>query len=82
MLAKQLGARKITVNAILPGITETDMNTETLESPEGRMFAAGLSTFGRWAQTKDIADIAAFLASPDSRWITGQLIDASGGSHL
>jgi 3-oxoacyl-[acyl-carrier protein] reductase len=82
ILAKQLGTRKITINAILPGFTETDMNAETIGSPEGRMFAANLSTFGRWAQTQDIAEIAAFLASPDSRWITGQLIDASGGSHL
>ncbi|WP_199618209.1 SDR family oxidoreductase [Paenibacillus alkalitolerans] len=81
-LAKQLGARNITINAILPGMTETEMNAGVLQDPDGRKFAAGLSVFGRWAQTEDIADIAAFLASPDSRWITGQLIDASGGTHL
>jgi len=82
VLAQQLGSRGITVNAIMPGIIETDMNTETLADPNGRTFAAGLSTFKRWGQPEDVADIAAFLASPDSRWVTGQLVDASGGSHL
>ncbi|QYR20751.1 SDR family oxidoreductase [Paenibacillus sp. sptzw28] len=82
VLAQQLGDRKITINAILPGVIDTDMNAATLQSPEGQKFASGLSTFGRWGQPEDVADIAAFLASPDSRWVTGQLIDASGGSHL
>ncbi|RNB82585.1 SDR family oxidoreductase [Brevibacillus nitrificans] len=82
MLAKQLGSRQITVNAILPGIINTDMNAGTLQSPDGQKYAASLSTFNRWGEPQDVADIAAFLASSDSRWITGQLIDASGGSHL
>ncbi|QRG69485.1 SDR family oxidoreductase [Brevibacillus choshinensis] len=81
-LAKHLGPRQITVNAIMPGIIDTDMNAGTLQNPEGQQFAASLSTFGRWGQPADVADIAAFLASADSRWVTGQLIDASGGSHL
>lgn len=82
VLAQQLGSRQIKVNAILPGVIDTDMNAETLREPEGREFAAGLSAFGRWGQPEDVADVAAFLASSDSRWITGQLIDASGGSRL
>jgi 3-oxoacyl-[acyl-carrier protein] reductase len=81
-LAKQLGARNITVNAILPGLVETDMNAATLRDPEGRKFAAGISAMGRWAQPEDIADAAAFLASSDGRWVTGHLLNASGGSHL
>ncbi|MFS0556654.1 SDR family oxidoreductase [Brevibacillus sp. 179-C9.3 HS] len=82
-LAKQLGSRHITVNAILPGIINTEMNAGTLQNnPDGQKYAAGLSTFNRWGEPEDVADIAAFLASPDSRWVTGQLIDASGGSHL
>ncbi|MFC3798810.1 SDR family oxidoreductase [Cohnella sp. GCM10012308] len=81
-LAQELGGRGIRVNAIQPGIIDTDMNAETLQDPGGRAFAAGLSVFGRWGQPEDVADIAAFLASPDSRWVTGQLIDASGGSRL
>lgn len=81
-LAKQLGPRNITVNAILPGIINTDMNSDTLKDPDGEKFVAGLSVFNRVGQTEDIADIASFLASPDSRWVTGQFIDASGGSNL
>ncbi|WP_025677366.1 SDR family NAD(P)-dependent oxidoreductase [Paenibacillus polymyxa] len=63
-------------------IINTEINSGTLQDPNGQKFAAGLSTFKRWGEPEDVADIAAFLASSDSRWITGQLIDASGGSHL
>jgi NAD(P)-dependent dehydrogenase (short-subunit alcohol dehydrogenase family) len=82
VLAQQLGSRKITVNAISPGFVDTDMNEAVLSDPNGREFAANLSVMGRWAETEDIADIASFLAGPDSRWITGQILDASGGSRL
>ncbi|NEW06900.1 SDR family oxidoreductase [Paenibacillus sp. SYP-B3998] len=82
VLAKELGSRNITVNAILPGIINTEMNAGTLQDSNGQKYAAGLSTFNRWGEPEDVADIAAFLASSDSRWVTGQLIDASGGSHL
>ncbi|MDA1680658.1 SDR family oxidoreductase [Bacillus cereus group sp. TH152-1LC] len=81
-LAQQLGARGITVNAILPGIINTEMNAETLGNKDGQKYAAGLSTFNRWGEPNDIADIVGFLSSSDSRWITGELIDASGGSCL
>lgn len=82
LLAKQLGSRNITVNAIQPGIINTEMNAGTLQDPNGQKYAAGLSTFNRWGEPEDVADIVAFLASSDSRWVTGQLLDASGGSHL
>lgn len=81
-LSNQLGPRGITINAIRPGFVATDMNAAVLQDPAGEKFGADYSVFGRWGQPGDVADIAAFLASPDSRWITGQLIDASGGSHL
>ena len=81
-LAQQLGARGITVNAILPGIINTEMNAKTLGNKDGQKYAAGLSTFNRWGEPNDIADIVGFLSSSDSRWITGELIDASGGSCL
>ena len=81
-LAQQLGARGITVNAILPGIINTEMNAEALGNRDGQKYAAGLSTFNRWGEPNDIADIVGFLSSSDSRWITGELIDASGGSCL
>ncbi|WP_068620280.1 SDR family oxidoreductase [Paenibacillus tuaregi] len=81
-LSSELGARGITINAIQPGFVATEMNAPTLNDPVGHETVAGLSVFRRWGQPEDIADIAAFLASPDSRWVTGQLLDASGGTHL
>jgi len=81
-LCKELGSRNITVNAIQPGIINTEMNAEILENLDGQKYAAGLSIFKRWGEPEDVADIAAFLASSDSRWVTGQLLDTSGGSHL
>ncbi|MFC4100901.1 SDR family oxidoreductase [Paenibacillus xanthanilyticus] len=81
-LATQLAARGITINAIQPGFVATDMNASMLNDPDSRAAGANYSVFGRWGEPADIADIAAFLASRDSRWITGQCIDASGGTHL
>lgn len=79
-LAKQLGARGITVNAVAPGVVDTDMNAAWLG--HARDVVAGLSPLGRVADATDVADVVAFLASDDSRWITGQHVDASGGALL
>ncbi|MCW9134282.1 SDR family oxidoreductase [Bacillus paramycoides] len=81
-LAKHLGERGITVNTIMPGYTKTDINTKLLDDPEIRNFATKSSVFGRLGQVEDIADAVAFLASSDSRWITGQILDVSGGFRL
>lgn len=81
-LANQLGVRGITINAIQPGFIATEMNAAMLQDPASRQFGAEYSIFGRWGEPADIADVAGFLASSESRWITGQCIDASGGSHL
>lgn len=81
-LAKELGPRRITVNAVAPGFVKTDMNKRRWSSAEGEAFHAAFSVFHRMGRPADIADIVAFLASDDSRWVTGQCIDASGGSHL
>ncbi|MFW0791297.1 SDR family oxidoreductase [Gordonia sp. CPCC 205333] len=81
-LAKYLGPRGITVNAIGPGATATDMNATRLATDEGRQAIASRSPLGRVAEPEDISDIVAFLASDDARWVTGQWIDASGGSLL
>jgi 3-oxoacyl-[acyl-carrier protein] reductase len=51
-------------------------------SDETRAQAASVSTFGRVGEPADIADVVAFLASDDARWVTGQVIDATGGSVL
>ncbi|MFD8145229.1 SDR family NAD(P)-dependent oxidoreductase [Streptomyces sp. NPDC059708] len=81
-LAKELGPRGITVNAVAPGFTATDMNAKLRTTPEGRARLAGLSVFDRIGRPSDIAGAVAFLASPDALWVTGQLLDASGGMHL
>lgn len=80
-LAKVLGPRGITVNAVAPGIIDTDMNP-WVRSPAGAQRVAGVSALGRVGQPADVADVVAFLASADARWITGAFIDASGGSLL
>ena len=77
-LSKELGPRGVTVNVVLPGVVETDM---TAMMPAERKEASRQQiSLGRLGQPDDIADVVAFLASPDSRWITGQLIVANGGS--
>ncbi|MFD9353955.1 SDR family oxidoreductase [Streptomyces sp. NPDC060031] len=81
-LAKELGSRGITVNTVSPGFVTTDMNAKLRTTPEGAARLAGMSVFDRIGDPSDIAGIVAFLASPDSGWITGQRLDASGGTHL
>jgi 3-oxoacyl-[acyl-carrier protein] reductase len=81
-LAKQLGPRGITVNSLAPGIIDTDLSAELFSTADTRKAAASLSTLGRIGRPDDIADAAAFLASNDARWITGQYVDATGGSQL
>lgn len=77
-LSKDLGARGITVNVVLPGVTETDM-TANMPS-ENKQHMRQQTSLARLGRPADIADIIAFLASDDARWITGQLIVANGGS--
>ncbi|MFD4629503.1 SDR family oxidoreductase [Streptomyces sp. NPDC058284] len=79
-LAQELGPRGITVNAVAPGIIQTEM-LEGLPA-ERRAEMAGYSAFDRIGLPADVADIVAFVASDDARWITGQYIDATGGSAL
>ncbi|MFH8348085.1 SDR family oxidoreductase [Streptomyces sp. NPDC018045] len=82
-LAKDLGPRGITVNAVAPGVVDTDMNADWLRNdPEAQRTSAAISPLGRVGAPRDIGDIVAFLASDDSRWVTGQWIDATGGALL
>jgi 3-oxoacyl-[acyl-carrier protein] reductase len=82
VLAQELGARGITVNAIAPGAIDTDMNASWLRSEEGRTMLMARQALKQVGAPPEIADAVAFLAGPDSRWITGQRIEASGGSSL
>jgi 3-oxoacyl-[acyl-carrier protein] reductase len=81
-LAKELGSRQITVNSVTPGFVRTELNKQRWSTPEAEAAHAALSVFQRMGQPADIADVVAFLASDDSRWVTGQCIDASGGTGL
>ena len=82
-LAKDLGARGITVNTIAPGVVDTDINADWLRGNDEALAAtAARSPLNRVAEPAEIADIAAFLASDDSRWVTGQWIDATGGALI
>lgn len=81
-LAQDLGPRGITVNAVAPGFTETGATSKLFTVQKVRDWAADFSVFKRIGQPDDIAAVAAFLASDDARWVSGQIIDASGGSWL
>lgn len=75
-LSKELGARGITANSVLPGVVSTD-RTERLR--EQFDYFASLTPLGRIGEPEDIADVVAFLAGDGGRWVTGQSIAASGG---
>jgi len=79
-LALELAPRKIRVNAINPGGTDTEgaRATGLLDGESGEKFVAGIP-FGRFGRPADIAPVAVFLASDDAAWITGETIRAAGG---
>jgi 3-oxoacyl-[acyl-carrier protein] reductase len=76
--ALELGARGITVNAICPGATDTDLLRHA-NPAEALVQVAQLTPLGRLGKPADIADVVALLASPDGRWLTGEIINATGG---
>ena len=82
-LAGELGRRGITVNTLAPGLTATDLNAEIrATNPKVETASASMTALGRIGTVEDIADAAALLASPDSGWVTGQYLEASGGLGL
>ena len=81
-LAAELGERGIRVNAIAPGAIETDMSQHFLGTDEGKAQIKSIQALKRVGQPEDIARVAGFLAGPDSGWVTGQVIDTSGGARL
>jgi NAD(P)-dependent dehydrogenase (short-subunit alcohol dehydrogenase family) len=81
-LAAELGERGIRVNAIAPGAINTDMAAGFIGTDDGQAMVKQMQALKRIGQTEDIAKVAGFLAGPDSGWVTGQVIDASGGSRL
>ncbi|NBE52082.1 glucose 1-dehydrogenase [Streptomyces sp. YC537] len=76
--AQELGPRGITVNTVSPGATDTELLRGT-NPPEVLETVAGMTPLRRLGEPADVADVVAFLAGPDGRWITGQNIRATGG---
>jgi 3-oxoacyl-[acyl-carrier protein] reductase len=76
--AIELGPRGITVNCVSPGATDTEL-LRASNPAEALAGVPAVTPLGRLGQPEDIADVVAFLAGPDARWITGQNIPATGG---
>src|SRR5262249_31291413 len=80
VLAKELGPKKIRVNAINPGIVETEgVQTIGIIGSEMETWAVSQTPLGRIGQVDDIASVATFLASNDAKWVTGELVRVGGG---
>jgi 3-oxoacyl-[acyl-carrier protein] reductase len=80
-VAKELGSRNIRCNAIAPGFVETDMTGYLKEGEAAEKYKAGIP-LGRFASAEDIANVALFLASDMSSYVTGQVISACGGLNM
>jgi meso-butanediol dehydrogenase/(S,S)-butanediol dehydrogenase/diacetyl reductase len=82
LLAAELGPRGIRVNAVSPGVTESEMTAGLLGDDAGRKGIEAQTPLGRIGKPEDIASVALFLASDEARWVTGQALQASGGLLL
>jgi len=78
VVAKELAPRGITVNAVAPGPTETEMFLGGKSETQLRAIAA-MNPFGRFGRPPEIAAVVAFLASPEASWISGQILRVNGG---
>jgi 3-oxoacyl-[acyl-carrier protein] reductase len=80
VLTKEFGPRKIRVNSINPRIVETEgTHTQGIMGSDFETHAVAQTPLGRVGQPGDVADVAVFLASNDSRWLTGEKLVTSGG---
>ena len=79
MLAKELGGRKIRVNSLNPGYVQTEGN-EGFRGSDVEQVMVAQTPLGRVGQPGDIGTVAAFLASDDAGWITGERLFVSGGA--
>ena len=79
--AAALGPQGVRVNAVAPGIIDTDISNFT-KTEEGQKVALGMQALKRIGKPDDIADVVAFLVSSGARWITGTTIHVDGGTKL
>ena len=80
-VAKELGSRNIRCNAIAPGFIETDMTGYLKEGEQADKYRAGVP-LGKFGSAEDVANVALFLASNMSSYVTGQVINADGGLYM
>jgi 3-oxoacyl-[acyl-carrier protein] reductase len=79
-LAKERGPRKVRVNSINPGMVETEgVRAAGIDKSELRKQVEAGTPLGRIGQPDDVAPAAVYLASPDSKWVTGETLYVSGG---
>ena len=78
-LARHLGPRGITVNTVVPGVTDTEMLDPHRDTAGVIDWMIGETSLARIGLPEDVADVIAMVAGPDGRWITGQSVDATGG---
>jgi 3-oxoacyl-[acyl-carrier protein] reductase len=79
--AALLGPRGIRVNAVAPGVIDTEMS-KFARTEEGRQFTLGMQALQRIGHADDVADVIAFLGSDAARWVTGDTIQVGGGSKI
>ncbi len=82
VLAKELGPRRIPVNSVAPGFNATDANMDLVNDAAMKKQIEEMTTLGRFGEASDIAEVVYALASAAGGWLTGQLIEASGGFRL
>ncbi|HEY2720898.1 MAG TPA: 3-oxoacyl-[acyl-carrier-protein] reductase [Chitinophagaceae bacterium] len=80
-VAKELGSRNIRCNAIAPGFIETDMTGYLKDGEQADKYKAGIA-LGKFGTAEDVANVALFLASDLSSYVTGQVINADGGIYM
>lgn len=82
VLAKELGPKRIPVNSVCPGFNATESNEAELNNATVKKQIEDNTLLGRFGEPEDIADIVYALVSPEGRWVTGQVIEASGGFNF
>jgi 3-oxoacyl-[acyl-carrier protein] reductase len=80
-VARELGSRDVRCNAIAPGFIETDMTGYLKEGEQAEKYKAGIP-LGKFGTANDVANVALFLASDMSSYVTGQVINADGGLYM
>ncbi len=81
-MARELGPRGISVNVVAPGGIETDFGGGVMRDPELQKFVASQTALGRVGMPDDIGGVVAMLLAPETRWLTGQRLEVTGGFAL